>query len=96
MAFVPSKHAAGGLFLSPGIGLEAPAGSMVDFLPEVEYVAQKLRRLKTFEDIHFASSQKETLKHHAIIFKAGIAFSFSLPPPSGSLLLIVTFYPCRS
>lgn len=73
-AFALSKHTAGGLYLSPAIGLEVPVGGKVNFLLGIEYVWQKLRRLKTFEDIHVASSYEERLSHQAIAVKAGISF----------------------
>lgn len=69
-----SAHTNGGLYLSPSIGTALAFSRKFRLLFSIGYELQKLERLKTQSDAHFATAFREQLRHHTFTFRAGLRF----------------------
>ena len=73
-SFAPDKNANGGLYLNPSIGIQYLICGNKKLSFALGYELQKLERLKTQEQSHFAVEFAEKLNHSSISVKIGFHF----------------------
>lgn len=73
-AFAPQSDANGGFLLDPAIGVQYALHGRSRIFFSAGYEMQKLERLKTYSDSHFAAEFAEKLNHHAISLTLGFLF----------------------
>lgn len=73
-SFAPTGDVNGGLYLSPALGMQIVLFSKYAVLLSVGYELQKLDRLKEYETTAFISAYRESLSHHGLSIKLGVAF----------------------
>lgn len=73
-SFAPDKHANGGFFLSPSVGVQYSLPHERKLFLVLGYEVQKLERLKTYEDGNLATEFSEKLNHNLISVKVGFIF----------------------
>lgn len=73
-SLAPGKHANGGFYLNPSVGVEWAVCPKMKLLFAVGYELQKLERLKSHSNQYFEAAISEQLRHNAISIKVGVLF----------------------
>lgn len=73
-SFAPNKHANGGGFLSPSVGVQYTLSQEKKLFLALGYEVQKLERLKTYKDDYLTTEFSEKLNHNLISVKVGFIF----------------------
>jgi len=73
-AFAPDKHANGGCFISPSVGIQYAIHGRTKLALGIGYEIQNLERLKEHEDRYSKTAFKEELHHNSISIKLGLMF----------------------
>lgn len=73
-SFAPDKHANGGFYLNPSVGVQYSLPKERKLSLAIGYESQKLERLKTYKDSILATEFSEELRHNLISVKVGFIF----------------------
>lgn len=73
-SFAPDKHANGGFYLNPSVGMQYTLPKDRKLFLALGYESQKLERLKTYKDSFLAIEFAEELRHNLISVKVGFIF----------------------
>lgn len=73
-SFAPGKHANGGGYLNPSVGVQYTLFQDKKLFLSLGYEVQKLERLKTYKDSYLATEFSEKLNHNLISVKVGFIF----------------------
>ena len=71
-SFAPGKHANGGLYFNPAIGIQYAILKNKKLFFSLGYELQKLERLKTYRNNLLTAEFAEELNHNSISIKVGI------------------------